>query len=238
MNQKLLGSRINQAREDRGYSLDALASRVGLNKSTLSRYERGEIENPKLPVINAIANALHVNPGWLVGKCNDKSYTPAISGASIFSPSNLFSPLKTLRTARGLSVEEAAYQIGISSSHYLAIERGCNTDCITLARIANFFCCSVDFILAFDGVSSEDGQVSFTKDKLFRLHKAFECLSPEQQEQVIMYADNLTTADHSKFYLIRFAGRDGSYREFQLSDKQADSLKAILDQMPDVPDDL
>lgn len=38
--------------------------------------------------------------------------------------------------------------------------------------------------------------------------------------------------------VIRIAARDGSYTERTLSDQQLAALKAILDQMPDVPDDL
>lgn len=38
--------------------------------------------------------------------------------------------------------------------------------------------------------------------------------------------------------LIRIAGRDGSYQERTLTDEQLAAVKAILDQMPDVPDDL
>lgn len=38
--------------------------------------------------------------------------------------------------------------------------------------------------------------------------------------------------------VLRIAARDGSYQERVLSDQQMAALKAILDQMPDVPDDL
>lgn len=38
--------------------------------------------------------------------------------------------------------------------------------------------------------------------------------------------------------IIRIAARDGSYQERVLSDQQLSALKAILDQMPDVPEDL
>lgn len=77
MNKKLLGDRIKEARTARDCTLDELASAVGLNKSTISRYERGEIENPKIPVIQAIATALHTNPAWLVGKSEDRSFSPS-----------------------------------------------------------------------------------------------------------------------------------------------------------------
>lgn len=38
--------------------------------------------------------------------------------------------------------------------------------------------------------------------------------------------------------IIKIAGRDGSFRERVLSDEQLAALIAIVDQMPDVPDDL
>lgn len=38
--------------------------------------------------------------------------------------------------------------------------------------------------------------------------------------------------------VIRIAGRDGSYQTRKLTDEQIVLFKAMLDQMPDVPDDL
>ena len=38
--------------------------------------------------------------------------------------------------------------------------------------------------------------------------------------------------------ILKIAGRDGSFRERVLSDQQLAALIAIVDQMPDVPDDL
>lgn len=238
MDRILLGSRIKQARNERDVTLDELASAVGLNKSTISRYERGEIESPKLPVIEAIGSNLHVNPSWLIGQSNDKTYTPPMSGAAVYIPYNLFTPLKTLRAAKGLSAEEAAYRIGLSVNDYSAIERGGNTDCVTLARIANFFCCSTDFILAFDGVSNEDDQVAFVKGKLFRLHKAFGQLTSEQQEQVIAFADNLGLEEASRHNTLQIAARDGRYQEINLTDEQLHFLLHTLDQLPDVSEGL
>ncbi len=73
MDKSLLGKRIKEARMSCNYTLDDLASAIGLNKSTVSRYERGEIEKPKLPVIESIANELGVNAAWLIGKSNDRT---------------------------------------------------------------------------------------------------------------------------------------------------------------------
>ena len=238
MDRILLGKRIREAREERDISLDTLASAIGLNKSTLSRYERAEIVSPKLPVIQEIGKHLHVNPSWLIGLSDDKTYTPSGTNSIIFTPCNLFSPLKTLRTARGLSTEEAAFKIGISADDYIKIENGHNTDCITLARIANFFCCSTDFVLAFDGTLSADSIIPFVNNKVFRLHHSFEKLSAKDQERVISFADSLASENSPNSNIIRIAGRDGSYQVRHMTDEQIKDLVAHLDQLGEFPDDL
>ena len=51
--------------------------------------------------------------------------------------------------------------------------------------------------------------------------------------------DSQTQEDNSPTdNIIRIAGRDGSYRERHLTDEQMAALKAILDQMPEMPEDL
>lgn len=68
MNVKEIGNRIKYARELRNYTLDYIASEIGVAKSTIQRYENGLITNPKLPVLQSIANVLKVNPAWLSGQ--------------------------------------------------------------------------------------------------------------------------------------------------------------------------
>jgi len=79
MDISLLGKRIKEARIARQYTLDDLANAIGLNKSTVSRYERGAIVKPKLPVIESIATELRVNASWLIGKCNEMSVQHSLS---------------------------------------------------------------------------------------------------------------------------------------------------------------
>lgn len=159
MNKKLLADRIRLARDLRDRSLQALAEEIGLNKSTLSRYERGEIDNPKLPVINAIADSLYVNPAWLIGKSDEMTYTHPSLGKIVYSPCNMFSPLRKFRENRGLTPNEVAFRIGINVDDYLAIESGHDTTCTVLTRLAEFFCCSTDTLLSFDGEFSIDDAV-------------------------------------------------------------------------------
>lgn len=66
-----IGRRIRQAREDKNLTLADLAAEIGLNKSTILRYESGEIRRIKLPILEAIASALGVNPSWLSLETDD-----------------------------------------------------------------------------------------------------------------------------------------------------------------------
>jgi transcriptional regulator with XRE-family HTH domain len=47
-------------REDRGWSQEALAKRVGMTQEAISRYETGVAKNPGLKHLNALAQALDV----------------------------------------------------------------------------------------------------------------------------------------------------------------------------------
>ena len=68
---KLLGVRIRNARKLRQMTLDEVAAQVGVNKSTVQRYEKGAIRTPKVPVIRAMAGTLGVNYDWLTGENPD-----------------------------------------------------------------------------------------------------------------------------------------------------------------------
>lgn len=63
-----IGNRIRRARNLRSATLDDIAQKVGVTKSTVQRYENGKINNIKIPVVESIATALGVNPAWIVGK--------------------------------------------------------------------------------------------------------------------------------------------------------------------------
>ena len=67
MENREIGKRMKLAREQSGLTLQAVADRVGVAASTVQRYEAGGIEKLKLPVLNALADVLGVDPGWLTG---------------------------------------------------------------------------------------------------------------------------------------------------------------------------
>lgn len=67
MDVKKLGLRLKQSREAADMSLNDVAKKVGLNKSTILRYENGEMATIKFPMLNALAEALNVHPNYLAG---------------------------------------------------------------------------------------------------------------------------------------------------------------------------
>lgn len=72
---KEIGRRIKTKRIEQGLTLKELGEKVGVASSTILRYENGKINNIKLPVIESIANALNVDPAWLILKSeNPKPY--------------------------------------------------------------------------------------------------------------------------------------------------------------------
>ena len=71
---KEIGMRIKQCREDSQMTLESLANSVWLTKSTIKRYETGEIKNIKKPVLHAIAKTLNVDPNYLFLKTDEKGF--------------------------------------------------------------------------------------------------------------------------------------------------------------------
>lgn len=67
-----IGLRIKQRRNELELTQEDLGKQLGLNKSTIQRYESGTISSIKIPVLQAIAEKLDVNPDWLALKTDDK----------------------------------------------------------------------------------------------------------------------------------------------------------------------
>lgn len=83
MGNSIVATRMQRRREELGLTLDDIALEIGVARSTIQRYEKGTIEKLKLPVIEAIANVLQVDPAWLVGKSDDPRIVTAASSDNI-----------------------------------------------------------------------------------------------------------------------------------------------------------
>ena len=62
-----IGQRIKTIRLQQGLSIDDIASKLGKNRTTIYRYENGNIENLPLGILDSLANALNTTPARLMG---------------------------------------------------------------------------------------------------------------------------------------------------------------------------
>lgn len=67
INTELIGKRLKHRRKMMSMTQKDLASMVSIHWTTVSRYEKGEIKDCKMPVLESFARALNCNPAWLMG---------------------------------------------------------------------------------------------------------------------------------------------------------------------------
>ena len=117
--------------------------------------------------------------------------------------------IKDLRESKGINMKEAARLLGMPYTTYVNYEKGLREPTSEiLIQIADFYEVSIDYLV---GRNSDPAL-------------------PDSKQ-------NSDSTKHSR-NILKIAARDGSYTERTLSDQQLAALTAILDQMPDVPDDL
>ena len=71
---KQVGERIKERRADLKISMPELGRRIGVNKSTIQRYETDGVDPKRSMIINGLAEALLTTPEWLTGLSDDKAY--------------------------------------------------------------------------------------------------------------------------------------------------------------------
>lgn len=73
-----IGERIKQRREELGLTLEAVGDKLGVHRSTVLRYERGDTARIPLPTIEKLAHVLGTSPAWLLGWEDDDGLDPEI----------------------------------------------------------------------------------------------------------------------------------------------------------------
>ena len=68
-----IGQRIKTMRIQQGLSVDDLAYKLGKNRTTVYRYETGDIENLPLGILDSLADALNTTPAYLMGWTTDNT---------------------------------------------------------------------------------------------------------------------------------------------------------------------
>ena len=71
---KQVGERIKERRTELNLTMPELGKRIGVNKSTIQRYEADGVDPKRTMIINGLAEALLTTPEWLTGLSEDKEY--------------------------------------------------------------------------------------------------------------------------------------------------------------------
>ena len=74
-----IGKRIKERRKELGMSADKLGEILGKDRSTIYRYEKGDIENLPLDILQPIATALNTTPQYLMGWQDEKKTNPPVT---------------------------------------------------------------------------------------------------------------------------------------------------------------
>ena len=69
---KQVGERVKERRTELNLTMPELGKRVGVNKSTIQRYEADGVDPKRTMIINGLAEALLTTPEWLTGLSEEK----------------------------------------------------------------------------------------------------------------------------------------------------------------------
>lgn len=94
--EKQIGARIKARREQLKMTQEELGTKLSLNKSSIQRYEAGIVSKIKLPILQAMAQAMDVDPNWLALKTDQMGHFSEIPQENFPLPKNLV-PLKKVR---------------------------------------------------------------------------------------------------------------------------------------------
>lgn len=115
-----IGQKIKELRKQLNMSVDELASKLGKNRATIYRYERGDIENLPLDVLEPLANALETTPAYLMGWEDESN----VQNIDVQFTDTVGEMIKSLRLQRQLTLEEFSIETGIPLEELKNYETG------------------------------------------------------------------------------------------------------------------
>lgn len=133
-----IGKRIKLCRERNKLTQGELGERLGLNKSTIQRYETGQVSKIKLPILESIACELNVSAAYLALKTDNSEVAPSNYNPLEYRSSS--DVVRYLRESKNMSRAEFASVLHCTEKTIKNIEEGHKLVSINLARkISNCF---------------------------------------------------------------------------------------------------
>lgn len=99
--------RLKKAMKENGINARELSKRSGVSESSISRYLLGQME-PRANAAARIANALHVDPVWLLGLADDDTNESAVLTIELdrLTPANQAALIATYHALLNSQTEE------------------------------------------------------------------------------------------------------------------------------------
>ena len=110
---------LRNLREDNDYSQTSFAKKIGINRSTYSKYECG-INDIPIPVLNLIVNKLDISIDYLFGLSKEKKYYDMKE----INTKNLHIKLKNVRQKTNLSQLDVANYLDVNQNMVSYYEKG------------------------------------------------------------------------------------------------------------------
>lgn len=181
-----VGKRIKERRTELNMSADELAKRLNKNRATIYRYEKGEIGNLPIDILEPLAKALETTPQYLMGWEKENEVLTSSNGITM---GDVF---KSLRLGNKLTIEEFAKEIGISIEEIKSYETGEVQIPVNIINlVSDFFGISISELIGahknntskqfadidikkerferFKVWNKEFGQVHFTEDEINKI---------------------------------------------------------------------
>ncbi len=112
-----IGHRIKERRKELGMSADELAEKLEKNRSTIFRYEKGDIENLPLEMLEPLAEILQTTPAYIMGWEEEIKKDPVGAAERHFEIimdediSEIFDDFKLLDTAQRKIVKDLVHSL-------------------------------------------------------------------------------------------------------------------------------
>ncbi|MDR2006708.1 MAG: helix-turn-helix domain-containing protein [Acidaminococcales bacterium] len=165
--------RIYSRRKQLDLTLEEVAQVAGVGKSTVRKWETGEIDNMKLDKIELLAKALRTTPAWLMGWEGGRQ--TAQNGA-------FGQKLAGLRAEKGLTQKDLAAALKTGPKEINDWETGrAEPDYAALVMIAEYFGVSIDFLLDRTSVRAPIATIAA------HMINPREELSSEEEEELTEY---------------------------------------------------
>lgn len=120
-----IGKRIKQKRIDQGITLEKMAEKLGVNKSTVYRYEAGEISKMPIGTIKKISAILNTTPSYLMGWDDEAIAEIEQKQKEAHEPASIPEWLEQLRY---LELNAAEIDQVVNFAKYITSQRGSGSD--------------------------------------------------------------------------------------------------------------